>query len=51
MLSSGWRESSGSGGVMGDSGRSRGSNGAGVMSDIYLDRRFLNGVLTSMGWE
>lgn len=32
---------------MGDSGRSRGSEGAGVVSDAYLARRFLNGALRS----
>lgn len=32
---------------MGDSGRSRWSDGAGVVSAIYLERRFLNGALTS----
>lgn len=32
---------------MGDSGRSRWSEGAGVVSAIYLERRFLNGALTS----
>lgn len=48
MWSSGWRESSGSGGVMGDSGRSRWSNGAGVVSGIYLERRFLKGALSSL---
>lgn len=47
MWSSGWKESSGSGGVMGDSGRSRWSEGAGVVSAIYLERRFLNGALFS----
>lgn len=40
--------SSGSGGVMGDSGRSRWSEGAGVISGMYLERRFLNGALSSV---
>ena len=43
-----WRESSGSGGEMGDSGRSRWSEGAGVLSAMNLERRFLNGALTSV---
>lgn len=33
---------------MGDSGRSRWSNGAGVVSAIYLERRFLKGALSSL---
>lgn len=33
---------------MGDSGRSRWSEGAGVVSPEYLERRFLNGALTSV---
>lgn len=49
VWSNGWRESSGSGGVMGDSGRSRWSKGGGVVSAIYLERRFLKGAMTSVG--
>lgn len=47
MGRSGWKESSGSGGVMGDRGRRRCSEGAGVISAMYLARRFLNGALSS----
>lgn len=47
MGRSGWKESSGSGGVMGDRGRRRWSEGAGVISAMYLARRFLNGALSS----
>lgn len=32
---------------MGDRGRSRWSEGAGVVSAMYLERRFLNGAMTS----
>lgn len=48
VWSSGWRGSSGRGGVMGDRGRSRWSEGAGVVSVIYLARRFLNGAFSSL---
>lgn len=33
---------------MGDSGRSRWSEGAGVISVIYLERRFLKGAVSSV---
>lgn len=50
LWSSGWRGSSGRGGVMGDNGRSRWSEGAGVISSMYLARRFLNGAFRSV-WK
>lgn len=51
LWSSGWRGSSGRGGVIGDSGRSRCSEGAGVVSVMYLARRFLNGAFSSARGE
>lgn len=48
VWSNGWRGSSGRGGVMGDSGRSRWSEGAGVVSVKYFARRFLNGAFSSI---
>lgn len=47
VCSRGWREFSGSGGVMGDRGRGRLSGAACVISAKYLERRFLNGALSS----
>lgn len=47
VWSSGCGESPGRGGVMGDSGRSRWSEGVAILSLMYLWRRFLIGALTS----